>query len=399
MDLTARRRRLLFLVPFPPRLRGRHGGATVTGQLIAGLARRHDVAVLYLTEAGEPSVEGELRDACDLLEGVTRRGPPTGLPARLIPKVALLRRTPTWASELAEPSFASRVEELAGRWRPDVVQIEYPVMGQYLPALNRCAAPRVLVDHEASARDLRRWEGPLAPVIKALERRAWRSYERRMIEGVDSVVVFTERDRRALERLGTRTPIAVIPFGMTAPEPALNPAGTAPLSVLFVGNSTHPPNADAAHWLATRLFPPLRASCPGVVLTIVGASPPPELMSSAGEDVVVTGEVADVNPYLDAAAVVAAPIRVGGGMRVKVLEALAAGKAVVGTPLAVEGLEVTPGDQLEIAGTSRRSLMRCGDCSPTRDAEGASASARGSGRDSTSIGTSLSGGTRLCTPR
>jgi glycosyltransferase involved in cell wall biosynthesis len=69
----------------------------------------------------------------------------------------------------------------------------------------------------------------------------------------------------------------------------------------------------------------------------------------AGEGVTVTGAVPDVTPYLDEAAVVAAPLRMGGGMRVKVLEALAAGKAVVATPLAVEGLQLTAGEQVEVA--------------------------------------------------
>jgi polysaccharide biosynthesis protein PslH len=351
VDLEGSRRyRLLFLLPFAPRLRGVHGGARVTGQLLAALAGRHDVAALYLTERAEPAVDMELVDACSLLEAVERGDPPAGLRSRLAPKLALLRRIPIWASELAEPRFASRAKALAEGWQPDVVQVEYPVMGQYLPALDRCPAPRVLVDHDASLRDLRRWRRPLGPVMGALDRRAWKSFERRAIDRVGAVVVFTDRDRGALEQLGSPTPIVQIPLGTPLSESPLDPVGGSPPGVLFVGNfAHHPPNVDAALWLGTGIFPPLRARHPGAHLTIVGPAPTPDVRALASDAIVVTGEVPDVTPYLEDAAVVAVPIRSGGGMRVKVLEALAAGKAIVATPLAVEGLDVAAGDQLEIA--------------------------------------------------
>jgi polysaccharide biosynthesis protein PslH len=352
VDLKGSRLSLLFLLPFAPCLRGLHGGSRVTGQLLAGLARRHDVAALYLADHDEPSPEKELLEACRLLEPVQRGRPPRGLRERLAPKLALLRGVPTWASELAEPRFASRAAELAERLRPDVLQVEYPVMGQYLPALDHCPAPRVLVDHDASVRDLRQWRWPFAPLIAPLDARAWRIFERRVIDRVQAVVVFTDRDRRALEELGARTWIVQIPLGTTLGDSPLDPIGGSPPGVLFVGNfSHHPPNTDAALWLGRSILPPLRATHPDVRLTIVGPSPTPEVQALAGNGVVVTGEVPDVTPYLADAAVVVVPIRVGGGMRVKVLEALAAGKAVVATPLAVEGLAVSAGDQLEIAET------------------------------------------------
>lgn len=346
MDLTGARLRLLFLVPFTPRLAGHHGGARVTGQLIANLAARHDVALVHLAKPGEPPVDDELARRCARVEPVTQTRPAS----RLRTKLALLRATPTWVSEVTDRGFAARVREVAARFEPQIVQLEYPVMGRYLSALEGCPAPRVMTDHEGSVRDLREWRGPFAAVTGALDERAWRSFERRVIERIDVAVVFTERDRRALAALGARTPIAVVPFGIPIPPRPLAPGGTDPPSVLFVGSFAHPANGDAAAWLAGTIFPAVRARCPRARLTIVGADPPPHVLALAGGAVDVAGEVADVTPYLDAAAVVAAPIRIGGGMRVKVLEALAAGKALVATPLAVEGLELGAADQLEIAG-------------------------------------------------
>ncbi|HEX6652246.1 MAG TPA: glycosyltransferase family 4 protein [Thermoleophilaceae bacterium] len=347
--MSAHPLRLLFVLPFAPRLGGRHGGARVTGQLIDALADRHEVAVVHLAERGDAPLEDGLRSRLAVVERVDRPDGPVSAGMRARVKLGLLRGVPTWASEVATPGFAERLGGLASSWNPDVVQVEYPVMGQYLPALGSCAAPRVLVEHDASLRDLRDFGGPLGGLVRALDDRAWRGFERRVMRQVQAVVAFTERDRLALEALGTGTRVVRIPFGVPAPEMTLAPEGAAPPEVVFVGNFRHPANVDSAVWLAGTLFPPVRDRVPDARLTIVGASPTPEVRALAGDAVSVRGPVDDVVPYLDRAAVVAAPIRLGGGMRVKVLEALAAGKAVVATPLAVEGLDVTPGDQLEVA--------------------------------------------------
>ena len=321
----------------------------MTGQLIGRLAERHDVAVLHLADGGEPPPEPELAERCSLFEAVPRVDAHATIPARARSKLALVRGTPTWASELATPAFASRLRDLAREWRPDVVQLEFAVMGQYLDALDGYGAPRVLVDHDASLRDLRVRSGVLARAVDRLDERAWHRFERDVIDGVDAVVAFTGRDRAALEGLGAGTRIVEIPFGVPVPETALSPVGEPPPSVLFVGGFRHGANVDAALWLARDLFPPVRAAVPDARLTVVGGSPPGELLALAGPGLEVTGGVPDVTDYLDRAAVVAAPIRLGGGMRVKVMEALAAGKAVVATPVAVEGLAVEPGVHLEVA--------------------------------------------------
>ena len=119
--------------------------------------------------------------------------------------------------------------------------------------------------------------------------------------------------------------------------------------MLFVGSFGHPPNIDAAVRLARDIFPGVRARVPEAILEIVGDAPPQAVRRLAGEGIVVTGRVADVRPHLDNAAVVAAPLRLGGGMRVKMLESLAAGKAMVATPRAVAGLGLEPGTHALIA--------------------------------------------------
>lgn len=365
--------RLLFLTPFRPRVEGQHGGARVTGQLIAGLARRHEVAVVHFDDP--PPVHDDLDRLCARME-------PVPLPAiirggeRVAVKLRLLRGFPTRASELHNPDFGRRVAEVAPAWRPDVVQVEYPVLGQYLAALDGCRAPTVLVDHDAALRESRTWGGPAPAVTAALDERAWRRYKRRTLDRVDAAVAFTARDAQLLAELHSPTPIHRIPFG--APVPAEPMPAAAGQGVLFVGNFNHPPNVDAALRLAREVFLPLRATHPDARLTLVGPSPPRELLALAGDGVVVTGEVPDVASHLREAAVVATPIRRGSGMRVKVVEALAAGKAVVATPLAVEGLDVRAGEQLELAESDaglREAMARLLDDPEGRAALGARAHA------------------------
>ena len=107
-----------------------------------------------------------------------------------------------------------------------------------------------------------------------------------------------------------------------------------------MGNLAYPPSADSARWLLTTIFPAVTAARPATTITFVGAGPPAWLRQAAREDsrIMVTGLVPDVAVWLDRAAVVVCPIRVGGGVKVKVLEALSGGCAIVTTPIGMQGL-------------------------------------------------------------
>jgi glycosyltransferase involved in cell wall biosynthesis len=131
----------------------------------------------------------------------------------------------------------------------------------------------------------------------------------------------------------------VTPFGIDLPEPA-DLSREQAATLLFVGNFTHPPNVDAARWLSREIMPLLRAQNSGARLLLVGGSTPEEVRALAGPGIEVVGEVPTVAPYFERAAVVLAPVRTGGGMRMKVLRALAGGKAVVTTPRGAEGFTI-----------------------------------------------------------
>jgi glycosyltransferase involved in cell wall biosynthesis len=137
-----------------------------------------------------------------------------------------------------------------------------------------------------------------------------------------------------------------IPIGTELPPAPLDPLGEPPPRILFIGSFAHWPNVEAGQRLIDSIFPRVVARRPEAQLILVGADPPRRLRHAASGAVLVTGRVEDVRPYLNEAAVVVAPLSAGGGMRVKVLEALAAGKPLVASPLALEGLDVRSGEHV-----------------------------------------------------
>ena len=352
------RRRLLFLLPFPPRLDATHGGGRATAQFLAQLATRHHVALLYLRAAAEPPIDDLLKDRCEIVEEVLRLDTGWSLAQRSSRVLSLLRGRPLWVAVTAVSAYRTRLRRFVRAWKPDIIQIEFAVMGQYISALYDYPAPRVLTEHEPgakAARGLRDSRKGLARATCRLAVLAWERFERSVFRQVHAVVVFTERDRRSIAPLApAKTPVVRISLGTALPERPLSPSGSKPLSVVFIGNFVHPPNADAATRLMGNIFPSVQQYFPDAFLHVVGDQPTPQMRRMTGEKIIVTGWVPDVTPYLDGAAVVVVPLRLGGGMRVKVLEALAAGKAVIATPLAVEGLDVTAGEQVMLAETDQQ---------------------------------------------
>jgi glycosyltransferase involved in cell wall biosynthesis len=311
-----------------------------------GLLADHDVT-LVSTVGDDP---GEAEAAEDLLRSgvdahfVDRRLPAT-LPLRTRRRVRLvstwLRRPWPWRTVwFAPPGVQAIVDRLAEGRRFDVVAVEDSSMSIFrLPP----GVATVFTEHEAFRAPAPSWRS--APIsarpklaLEAVDWRRWSDFQRRSWRHFDLVQVFSDSDAREIE---TQAPdvagrVRVNPFGIDLPEP-LDPAREVPGTALFVGNFTHPPNRDAALWLHEAIMPALRAAHPGVRLRLVGNAPPREVRELAGPDVEVIADAPSIEPHLEAASVVLAPVRTGGGMRMKVLEALARRKAVVTTARGAEG--------------------------------------------------------------
>jgi glycosyltransferase involved in cell wall biosynthesis len=240
----------------------------------------------------------------------------------------------------AAPGVQPILDRLTAERSFDVVAVEDSAMSVFrypsgLPSVythHEVLRPRAVDWHAGSPR---RWPGW---AFGELDFRRWARFQAEAWRRFDRVQVFSRRDAEQIAELvpDVADRVRVDPFGLVLP-PRANPAREVPGTILFVGAFHHPPNRDAATWLAREILPAVRERAPGARLRIVGSGPTPEVRALAGPDVEVVGDAPSVLPHLDEAAVVMAPVRTGGGMRMKVLQAMAAGKAVVTTPRGTEG--------------------------------------------------------------
>ena len=242
----------------------------------------------------------------------------------------------------ADPGIQTILDRLASTHSFDVAVVEDSAMSGYrLPA----GVPTLLTEHEVLRPRPIEWH-PGAPgnwpgwAFRELDWRKRPHFQRAAWRSFDRVLAFGRRDAAAIAELAPEVAarVRVSPFGLALP-PLMDPQEAQAGSVLFVGNFTHQPNRDAALWLAGEIMPAVLARQPQARLQIVGSAPPPEILALEGESVEVIPDAPSVEPYLDATAVVVAPVRTGGGMRMKVLQALGAGKAVVTTSRGSEGFD------------------------------------------------------------
>ncbi len=166
-----------------------------------------------------------------------------------------------------------------------------------------------------------------------------RRYEGWMFAPYRRVVVVSPQDRDELRALNPELQVEVIPNGIDLGYFQPQNIEREPATLLFVGNYEYAPNVDAALRLATEILPLVRAKVPDAKLWLVGHAPPLALQALSSEAITVTGSVPDVRPYLARTTVFVSPLRLGAGIKNKVLEALAMGCPVVATPLSVDGID------------------------------------------------------------
>lgn len=184
-----------------------------------------------------------------------------------------------------------------------------------------------------------------------------RQYEKRMFEGYDRVVTLTQPDADTLHEIQPTTRTVVIPNGVDTDY--YSPTGLEPATptLIFTGNFEYEPNLDAALRLTRLIFPEIKRRVPGAHLLLVGANPPPVLQAFKSESVTITGRVLDVRPYLERSLIFISPLRMGAGIKNKILEAMAMQKALVATPLSMDGIAVKHEEHLLI-GETNEELMR-----------------------------------------
>jgi glycosyltransferase involved in cell wall biosynthesis len=321
------------------------------------LSRHHAITLVSFVRADDrPEAIAHLQQFCQAVQTVPM------VRSRRRDAWAVLKSLLTAKPIVIARDQSSSMQQLLGRLqtaeRFDVIHADQVAMAQY--GLN-IDARRVLDLHNAlylvTQRLADNERQPFKRLIMRRETHALARYEAQVCAQYDQVVCVTAEDRHAIETQLTRFKIAVTPDRFTtipicsAPDekqpikPVAQPHRVTALGVMF-----WPPNAEGVHWFAREAWPQVRAHFPEACLTIVGKNPPPVLSDLNGRNgIEVAGYVPDLDRVLAETAVFIVPLRAGGGMRVKILDAWCWGLPVVSTGIGAEGITVRDGENILIA--------------------------------------------------
>jgi sugar transferase (PEP-CTERM/EpsH1 system associated) len=347
------------IVPYPP-----HGGVLQRGyNLLRELGREHRVRLLAFHHPDElPAGEAvdasrrELRAFCTDVEYFD-----------LWPKRSRLHTAAALAAGVAYPKpfsvLAQRNARLHDRLRelcqdgdrPDVVHLDTIALAPY--AGDCAGVPCVLAHHNVESQLMQRRgeheHGLAARTYVGLQARRLERYEAETCSRFPVNVMVSDADARTLAGLSPGVRTAVVPNGVdTSYFRPRDDQQTA--TVIFTGGMNMFANRDAVEWFLDEVWPMVRRQVPDARFVAIGQRPSAKILAAAAADgsVQAPGHVPDVRPWVGPAAVYVVPMRVGGGTRLKVLDAMAQGKALVATSLGAEGIEAEDGRQLVLADTA-----------------------------------------------
>jgi sugar transferase (PEP-CTERM/EpsH1 system associated) len=268
----------------------------------------------------------------------------------------ILGRDPVPVLNYTSDAMRDALAQLLARVPFDIVQIEGTPMAGYAGMIERRPnPPAILYDwHNIESELMRRFaaQAPLGKRVYAnLTADRLAALERRMLGGDAAHIVCSDREKERLQAIAPNAFIEVVENGVDCDS---FPASTNPTrdSLVFVGSMDYHANIEAAVDFAREIWPLARAEFPDLRLKLVGSNPAPPIRALASEPgIEVTGTVPDIRPYYSAAVAAIVPLKTGGGTRLKILEALAAGVPVISTRAGAEGLALTPGEHFIIAET------------------------------------------------
>jgi polysaccharide biosynthesis protein PslH len=332
-------------VPWPPK-----GGVLQRGyHLLREAGRRHDVKLVALNQRVFLPSREQLQLACQELQKSCSSVDVFPIPSERsqaawfwMSASGFFRSASYDSSWLRSRALREHLRERAAAERFDLVHLDTIGLLQYADLFP--ATPLVLnhhnVESQMMAERAAREPSPWRRVYYRRDARKLAELERRAARICRGQVVVSALDADRLRGNVGDVPTVVVDNGVDTDyfAPSAQPPRS-PEALVFAGGLDWYPNRDAMQFFVREIWPPLRAALPGCEMTIIGRRPSPELQAAARDPRLrVTGFVDDVRPYLADAALYVCPIRQGGGTRLKVLDALAAGKALVATRFAVEGL-------------------------------------------------------------
>jgi len=332
-----------------------HSGGNIRScHILRQLASRHELTFFsYYSGVPDAEYEKELTrqfpGAVCLYTG--RRG--TNLLTRALDYVV---RVPTRAPYAVSRFESTRVQDRLNTWFEEDC-FDVAVCDFLDAAVNFSPSPPipvVLFQHNVESEIWRRHvlteQSPARRLLYRVEFEKMLNYERSVLQKVHHVIAVSEHDRQLMSAWTDSARITVVPTGVDLQQYRPSPsAGAKEPLVLFVGAMDWEPNIDAVEYFCREIWPSIQAMVPAARFRIVGRDPVRRVQRLASNSVEVTGAVPSVVDHLQESSVVVVPLRVGSGTRLKIYEAMAAGKAVVSTSIGAEGLDVHPDQDILLA--------------------------------------------------
>ncbi len=254
------------------------------------------------------------------------------------------------------PEFEQALIALLQKENFDIIQLEGLFVVPYLPVIRTYSKAKVVIRQHNI--EFRIWErlaeqarNPFKKMYLRLLAKRLKRFELEHMQDYDLILPISREDEQFYKKLGHSSPVYLHPFGVDTDKIPFLPVSNALISLYHIGAMDWQPNLESVNWLLEKIMPLLRTSLPEVKLYLAGRNMPDYYKQQHWDNVEVVGEVPDARAFEQDKSILLVPLLSGGGVRIKIFQAMAMGKAIVTTPIGVEGIEAEDGVHLMIADT------------------------------------------------
>ncbi|PIU41981.1 MAG: hypothetical protein COS99_02605 [Candidatus Omnitrophica bacterium CG07_land_8_20_14_0_80_42_15] len=337
-------------LPYPPD----QGNKIVIFNFIKFLSKKHKITLFSLIPNDESlKYVDELKKYCHRVETVRMR--PKWSMKNFI--MAIYKTDPYTSIKYYSPLLMERLRKLLKEEKFDVIQAEFYYMAQYVLKLKPLIPPSTATfldthnveyfmykEYYVNVRD------PLLKILMFFELSRMKKYEKFVLEHFDMCLALSQGDIDRIKLMAPKANVVLQPMGVDIEACGSYAMKSKENSIIFFGTMSFFANYDGIKYFYNEIFPLIKKSIPKVELIIAGGSPPPDIKALVSDPcVTVTGYVDDMKSLIARSSVVIVPLRVGGGIRLKIMESWAMGKAIVSTTVGATGLDFSDGKDILIA--------------------------------------------------
>jgi len=338
------------------------GGQIRTLEILRELSRRHEIHYVAMEDPAHPEAAALSREYCarayPFRHAIPRRRS-LAFASQVVGN--FFSRLPLAVSRFCSPELGAFLRELIEKERFDRAVVDHLAPASYFPDLGRSLFFQHNVETIIWRRHVEHAPDPVRRYFFRVQAERMFEFERRACRAAGHILAVSKVDAETMRSLFGVERIAEIPTGVNLEYFAPPPQARRIADLVFVGSMDWLPNIDGVAWFAREVLPLIRKCRPECSLAIAGRLPPPKIAALAAQlpNVTVTGTVPDVRPYLWGSSISIVPLRIGGGTRLKIYEAMAAGVPVVSTAVGAEGLDVHPPHEIRIADSAPDFAARC----------------------------------------